>query len=345
MHIIKRIISIIVVSLVGLFVAIYALAAIVDGRAASRAERIIASAAPEAGFVSFASDVTVGVHRSFTAESEAGPFIAWLFRFRPYWTNTLVPAFLRPQEGALDLLISSGSCDVYARALVFVMREAGYEAAQLNLVSRRGGGHSITIIRTMYDQTLLVDPEFALIALHEGRMIGPEELSALVHAGKPATDLWHSLIPRDAAPTILETFDFGEMVFAKQGQPLHMVDTISLLPESFLKIGERNGQPISHAEIVDADLYIHWHYIGSRYDRSWVRIIEFEQDTKVKIYTTEAPNPRFMTTDADRRIEGNKIIYNVSQGDSLVFVDGAAGRDFRRLRSYQDIDAIVFRAL
>ena len=175
-------------------------------------------------------------------------------------------------------------------------------------------------------------------------MIGPEKLSALVDAGKPASELWHSLIPRDTAPTILETFDYGGMVFAEQGQLLHMLDTVSLSPGEVVKIGEVNGQLIAHSETMDAGLF-YWHYLGSRYDRSWVRIMEFEQDTKIKIYTTEAPNPRFMTTDADRRIEGNKIIYNVPQGGSLVFVDGAAGRDFRRLRSYQDIDAIVFRAL
>ncbi|TVR06930.1 MAG: hypothetical protein EA385_14335, partial [Salinarimonadaceae bacterium] len=116
------------------FVAIYALSALVDNRAGARAERIIASAQPSDDVVAFASDLTAGVHLSFTPEVEAGSIVTLLHRARPYWTNDLVPDFLRPSEGALDLLVASGDCDAYARALVFVMERTGFEAAQLNLV-------------------------------------------------------------------------------------------------------------------------------------------------------------------------------------------------------------------
>lgn len=324
---------------------IMSLAALVDGKAGARAERIVASAAGEADFVAFASRMTAGVHRSFSEYPPADPLVAALHRARPYWTNDLVPAFLRPREGALDLLVASGDCDAYARALVFVLGSAGVEAAQLNLVSRRGGGHSVTMTRTGDGRTLLLDPQYALVALQDGAPIGPERLRALSRAGEKASDLWRRLEPDGAPPTILENFDYGDMVFARQGQPLRMVDTVSLRPGEKRTIGAKNGAEVGHADLAEAGLYVHWHYFGSRYDRSWVRVMKFEQDTKVVIRTTERPRRRFVTTSKEPRIEGAEIVYTVPAGEALTFADGAAGRDWLRLRSYQDIDAITFVSL
>ncbi|TVR06210.1 MAG: hypothetical protein EA385_16065, partial [Salinarimonadaceae bacterium] len=53
----------------------------------------------------------------------------------------------------------------------------------------------------------------------------------------------------------------------------------------------------------------------------------------------------FLTTSKQPEIDGDKIVYRVAAGETLTFTDGEAGRDWRRLRSYQDIDSITFVSL
>lgn len=257
MRIVRKLSFMVLVFFVILLGTIYVLANLVDSRAGDHAKRIIASLASEENMLNHASNMTMKVHFSFTPESDAGSLANLLRRLRPYWTNSMVPTFLRPREGALDLLVTSGLCDTYARALVFVIEQAGYEAAQLNMVSRSGGGHSIAIMRSGDGQVILLDPMFALVALHKDEPIGPEELRALVNSGSLATDLWRSLISRNHAPSILDTFDYGDMVFAEQGYPLHMVDKISLAQGEVRNIGDKNGLRISYTELEDAGLYVH----------------------------------------------------------------------------------------
>ena len=71
-------------------------------------------------------------------------------------------------------------------------------------------------------------------------------------------------------------------------------------------------------------------------------MLRFSQDTRVEIGLTEPVNTGFITTNTRPRIEGNTLIYVVAAGESLVFVDGLAKRDWTKLQSYQDIDYILF---
>ena len=89
----------------------------------------------------------------------------------------------------------------------------------------------------------------------------------------------------------------------------------------------------------------YWGYLGHRYDRSWQRVINFSQDTRMIIGLIDAPDERFVTTQMRPTVSGNELIYEVPAGRSLRFVDGNAGRDWLRLRSYQEIDYIRFEPL
>ena len=86
----------------------------------------------------------------------------------------------------------------------------------------------------------------------------------------------------------------------------------------------------------------YWHYLGHKYDRGWTRILKFAQDTRVEIGLTEPVDAGLITTDARPRIDGDTLTLVVAAGESLAFVDGLAKRDWTRLKSYQDIDYILF---
>lgn len=54
---------------------------------------------------------------------------------------------------------------------------------------------------------------------------------------------------------------------------------------------------------------------------------------------------RFITSRRLPVIRGRELVYEIAAGKTLRFEDGAAGYDWLRLRSYQDIDYMRFEAI
>jgi hypothetical protein len=85
--------------------------------------------------------------------------------------------------------------------------------------------------------------------------------------------------------------------------------------------------------------------MGSNYDRSWRRRLQFEQDTLVTIVLTEDVNPRFLNITPAPEIDGRTLTVRVGAGQTLDMIDGLARRDYLLFRSYQDVDQIRFAAV
>jgi len=309
--------------------------------ARSRAEAFLARSEPDRNSQAFLIDTTRRVHEAFRA-SEGRPF-GLLERLRPYLSNAILPGFLRLRPGAMDVIAMHGHCDNSARALKFMLEEAGYRAWQFNMVSP-DMAHTVTLAEGPNGTTCLLDPMFAVAPMSNGRLIGPRQARELARAGaKPPELQWSLLAPSSSARFYTR---FADTSFARQGSQLVLRAEVTLPAGGRIALGVPDGQ--SH-DVSDAAAKRgwtpHWHYIGNKFDRSWDRIMTFHQKTRLVLHLLSPPDERFITTIDRPEIKGNELIYTLDKGESLLFDDGSAGRDWLRLHSFQDVDFITLEAL
>lgn len=266
----------------------------------------------------------------------------FLYKIRPYLTNTLLPSWIRVEDGAIDSIFARGLCDSAARTLAFLLINSGrqIDAWQLNFVTR-SEAHSVTGIRGASGTEWFVDPLYGIAPVEGNELIGAERAREISRNSDTVEDLWLPLAP-SARPSFYS--DFADVVFARQGQALEIRGMIDLGRETELWLGSVDGD----SEDVRKDgskigISPHWNYFGHRYDRSWTRVIEVAQDTEIEFVMIDPVNPRFITTDVIPIIQGNSAIFRLAAGERLVFDDGAARRDWISLRSYQAVDAIIIR--
>lgn len=275
-----------------------------------------------------------------TSAARAEPL---LLRLRPYLSNDLLPQFLQVTPGALETLYLEGHCDNAARTLIYILRQGGVSAAQLAIITP-SYGHSMVAVDLPNGGDVAVDPFLGVVAVENGALVGAERARALAQDGVAAEAIWRL----NGAATVDPLFgDMENAVFARRGDPLEWVAPVALEPGGVLTLGALNG----HSNDVIADGKQHglsgfWSYLGHRYDRAWVRAFEARQAMRVTVTLTEPLNPRFMVAEpAPAQVEGATLIFEIGAGERLVFRDGAARRDWLRLRSFQPIDQIRFEAL
>ena len=172
----------------------------------------------------------------------------------------------------------------------------------------------------------------------DGELLSPSR--ALEASKEAGGGIWYKL-----APTSIDRFyrKFEHAVFAVQNTSLDIESEVKLTDDNPIALGQRDG----NAEDVVRDgisqgMSSYWDYLGHRYDPGWTRILRFTQDTRVEIGLTEPVEQGFITTSTRPRIEGHTLVYVMAAGETLRFVDGLAKRDWIKLRSYQDIDYILF---
>jgi hypothetical protein len=250
--------------------------------------------------------------------------------------HRFVPWPFRLDQNALDMAFLRGDCDSAARALIYLLSRHGIEAQQLNFVSP-SSAHSATIAH-IGDRTLLLDSFFGVVPRYFGKILSP--LEAKRHAGEGSIE-WLSL-SESADKSFYQ--DFDNVRFARQGEPLVIESTIRLVATNGLTLGEADG---NSADVGSSSsklgLTPYWTYLGSRYDRAWVRVLNFPEDTIVRIKPVGPPEESLITTDVRPTIGSDgALTYTMKAGQTLRFIDGHAGYNWLRLRSYQDIDYIVF---
>ena len=283
------------------------------------------------------TELTVRIHQAFTPSNQ----LSLLDKLRPLLTHRFVPEPLRLRAGLIEILELKGQCDEAARALMATLRTAGYTAAQINFVSPFGA-HSAVVVDYAGGHALL-DPYFGIAARADDRLLGPEEAQAMAHSGSPADQIWEGL-----AATSQRDFyqSFEKVSFARQGEALEFGGTISLQGGEARQLGVEDGDAsdVSSAAAA-AGLTPYWHYLGHRYDRAWVRTLTAETDTRVVIVLVTAPAAKLITSDLAPRVEGKRLVYELSAGAVLRFIDGRAGYNWLGLRSYLDIDFIRFEPI
>lgn len=280
---------------------------------------------------------TAMVHAAYV-KSQADPRPGLLTRLRPYLTNGILPRPIRVRPGAIDLLEMDGICDTAARTLAFLLRHNGLDAAQFNIVAPHGG-HVVVEARDA-DKTFMLDPLLGVIPMVDNGILSPLEARDAASKQRPS----YKLLSNSADPSYYREFE--KAVFARQGNGLTITATVRLDPGTELILGNIDGDDHDVAQAGNTEaLSPYWHYMGSRYDRSWRRRIQFEQDTLVTIVLTDDLNPRFLNISPAPEIDGRTLTVRVGAGQTLDMIDGKARRDYLLFRSYQDVDQIRFAAI
>ena len=338
-----RLVGIVAISVVLFLLGPIAAKEFIEYKGRTVARMVIADAQATAKDpVSLAVELTRRVHVSYqNTKPQNDPPILW--RLRPYLTNDLLPNFLRIQAGAIDAIYILGQCDSAARTLQFLLVQANLRAEQFNIVRTYNGGHSVALVKFPSGREAMLDALFGVVPEQDGQLLTPTEVQQLVSRGVPAERIWKKL-----APTLDSTYyaQFGDAVFAKQGAGLDIAILVKLEGGDPIVLGDRDGSLNDVTR--DGALYgftSYWHYIGHRYDRGWRRIVTFAQGTRMIIGLVEPPNEKFITTKQHPKVQGNELIYEIAAGNSLYFFDQAAGRDWIRFRSHQDVDYIRFEPL
>lgn len=286
--------------------------------------------------------LTREVHETFQGgtEYETRPL---LYALRPYLTHNLLPSLLRVEAGAIDALYVKGFCDSAARTLAFILNSIDVPAWQFNIVTYRGSGHVVTLARPTKDRKVMLDPLLGIVPQRNGRLLGPEEARTLAQDGVPMSELWKPL-----ASTSNDEFynRFGDVVFARQGQPLQLEVSIDLGAADAVTLGTPNGQ---YGDVGEDGIKHGWtaylHYLGHRYDRGWTRTLHFPQATRVTFGLMEPARENVITSDRSPVLRGTAVIYEMPGGSTLRLHDGRAQRDWLRFRSYQNVDYVRFERL
>ena len=278
------------------------------------------------------------IHLAMVQSRSSNP-MPFLIRLRPYLTHRLLPAPLRLDEGGIELIYLRGNCDNIARGLGFLLKRAGIQAKQINFVTP-SAAHSAVLAQLEGGRQVLLDPFFGIVAKHEGRLLGPAEARSLAQQGARSEALWYKV---DASADSHFYEQFASASFALQGERMEIAAEIQLPSGDFLQLGTQNGDSgdVSR-DAAAAGLTPYWHYLGSRYDRAWIRKLHFTNDMRVIVGVTERPDARYITSPQRPDVGDRTLIYDMEAGETLVFEDGRAGYDWLRLRGYQDVDYIRF---
>jgi hypothetical protein len=288
-----------------------------------------------------AIDLTKRVYEIYlTSDPQEKPF---LLKLRPFVTHTGLPAFLRVEPGAIEVIELRGHCDASARTLAYLIQKLGYHAVQLNLIGRRGGAHTIVRVYRPDGTTFLVDPHTGLVPMVNQKVLSGSEVSAYQTAGMAPEEIWQPV--SDSAKFHPVFRQFPDFIQAEQGSTTVLPAVIPQIPETGLRVGALDGSSEGTGDAAgELGLPVYWDYLGHRYDRGWTREMSFHQDARVTFVLVEDVRAGVITTDKQPQVTGNTVVYEVSAGETLKFHDGQADINWRTLNSYQLIDSIYFEA-
>jgi hypothetical protein len=283
--------------------------------------------------------VAAAVYKFYSQRDLSSPSL--LFRLQPYLTNQVLPGIFRVQSGAIETILIEGACDSASRASVFILRQLGIDATQVNLITPHNG-HSIVGVNLDDGSQILLDPTYGLAPLRHGSLLTTAETLALHRMQVPASTIWATIADGATYHPIYD--DFASAALASQGEPLHWTVHLDLGHSDGLRLGEPDGDPQDVSEDgAAAGLSPYLHYLGHRFDRGWIRGIRAAQDVTVTFHTVGEPVDGTLTADrAPVERTDRYVRYVLNAGDELLLHDGRAERNWRTLRSYTNVDWVEF---
>jgi hypothetical protein len=137
--------------------------------------------------------------------------------------------------------------------------------------------------------------------------------------------------------------NFKSAIMAAEGEPLTIRAPLpDIKPNAPIYLGVIDG---SARDAKDAgsthNMTPFWNYIGHKYNREWVRVLEARQPVRVEMTLLEAPEDGVMTSTPKPVVRGNVLSWELQPGDEITFRDGLAAYSLKRLNSYIGIDQIA----
>lgn len=288
-----------------------------------------------------ALEITRLVHKQYRATLHSND-LPLLFKLRPFLTHRMIPDAVRIENGAIEALLIDGDCDSAARATAYVLESAGIPARQFNLIDPAGGGHSIVQASNPDGSTFLLDPQIGVAPRDGQDVLDFEEARRRQAAGVDARALWRPVTEEPRFHSLYENFE--SMWGSPQGAALEIAVRIDFKDRERLQIGEVDQSSKEVGERgAEHELTVYWSYLGHRYDRGWIRAMTFEQPTRATFMTVGDVASNVITSDRmPTKLSGSMLQYDMDAGDTLRFYDDRAQIDWLRLKSYQDVDAILF---
>ena len=304
-------------------------------KAETLAEKILQASVDEGSNLSEHEEIYAITRYVFDHFKETDPANEPVLRVRPYLTNTRLPEILRYPEGALETLVGKGMCDNAARMLSFVLAQRNYTSSQWNMITP-SGAHTALLVETHDETELLVDPFYGIAI-----PTSPDLAQRNIKNGTPTEDAIQAL-SENSRTEFYKEFQYASM--AKQGDTLVISVALPTISDT-LTLGTINGsdKDVKGAGIQN-NITPFWHYVGHKYDRAWVRVMNIQQNITLEMILTDKPEEGIITSNPKPTIQGNTLIWHLDEGDTLRFHDKRAKLSLKRLNSYIGVDQIKIYA-
>jgi hypothetical protein len=273
------------------------------------------------------------------ARSNDHAVVSAIYEIIPYVSNRRIPKWLRVPRGAIESLFGDGQCDSDARTLKFMFTSLDIKSRQTDIVTQKSG-HVVTSVSLHNGENAVVDPYFGLIAWDHDRPLDIYELRDRLVSGEKSTDV---LQPVSKQAEIVDFYDGWDKQTAVgyQGRGLTIDFTLPMVAAP-TRLGDPDG---SSDDVVRAGMKIgispYFAYIGSKYDRSWVRILRVPKPIQLKFVMVGDVDEELLGSIEPRpTVEGNSLAWNLSADTPLVFTSADAPVRFRASANSQAIDFI-----
>lgn len=335
----RRIYLAILLAAITSFAGWLAIRQIIISAAEHRAETAIKAALPAEALSGDETIKTLTAHVFHSFRHAHSGEVPDLHRLRPFVTNHRLPRWLRLPDGLIESYTMHGHCDDAARALLFLLKQKGYQSYQWDMV-QSDGAHSALEVTTPEGRRIFVDPFYGFVAQSsDGTLIDANTAQTHIQNGIPVESTFLAL-GTDSNWLFYKSFDQTWMNI--KGKPLRVESTLPPLNDEKLIFGEINGsdQDVMN-DGVRNDLTPYWHYIGHKYNRGWIRVLRTEEPVRIEMTLVDPPESGILNATPVPAVNGKILTWSLKPGEALTLKDGAARLSLKRLNSYIGIDQIV----
>ena len=262
-----------------------------------------------------------------------------LYKLRPYITNKRLPEFIRLPDGVMETNIQQGFCDNASRMLAFVLEQEGFPSVQWNMVTNTSG-HSTRLVTLSDDERkVFVDPFYGFVTVdQEGKLTDMETAKNRILDGDRFEDVFVAL---GANSDDRFYKNLNNMYMGAEGENLLIKAKLPRLNEPLI-LGKIDGQYKDvKSEGGRNGLTPYWHYMGHKYNREWVRVLEAQQPVKIVMTLVEPVENGILIATPSPKVYQNTLIWELDKGEQLKLQDGLAQISLKRFNSYIDVDQIA----
>lgn len=137
--------------------------------------------------------------------------------------------------------------------------------------------------------------------------------------------------------------DIKNMHMTSEGSDLTISADIPLISDNTpILLGKIDGNEKDvKAAARKINMTPYWYYMGHKYNREWVRVLEAHQPVRIEFTLTQEAENGVITSTPKPQIDGKTLIWNLQKGDKLMLYDGKARISLKRLNSYINVDQIA----